>query len=83
MEKFSQLKYVRPDMEAAKGEMKACLKAMKAAGSYEEMRSLFLEQKEKEYLAIMGDGKEIETQKQILEEALSRINQELEENSVR
>lgn len=41
------------------------------------------EQKEKEYLAIMGDGKEIETQKQILEEALSRINQELEENSVR
>lgn len=41
------------------------------------------EQKEKEYLAIMGDGKEIETQKQILEDALSRINQELEENSAR
>lgn len=41
------------------------------------------EQKEKEYLAIMGDGKEIETQKTILEDALSRINQELEESETR
>ncbi len=49
MEKFAELEYVRPDMEAAKEDMKACIQAMKAAGSYEEMRSLFLDQKEKEY----------------------------------
>ncbi len=50
MDKFSQLKYVRPDMEAARQETRAWIQALKTAGSYEEMRDLFLEQKEREYL---------------------------------
>ena len=49
MEKFSQLKYERPDMETAKKEMKVYIQALKEASSYEEMRKLFFEQKEKEY----------------------------------
>ena len=36
------------------------------------------EQKEREYLAIANDGKEIENQKVLLEESLSRIDNELE-----
>ncbi|MCI9637251.1 MAG: M3 family oligoendopeptidase [Hungatella sp.] len=81
MEKFSQLKYVRPDMEAAKGEMKACLKAMKAAGSYEEMRSLFLEQKEKEYKrstmeTIASIRNTIDTNDEFYDKEMKYINQE-------
>ena len=49
MEKFSQLRYERPDMETAKKEMKIYIQALKEASSYDEMRRLFLEQKEKEY----------------------------------
>ena len=49
MEKFSQLVYERPDMETAKREMEDYIQALKKAASYEEMRKLFLEQKEKEY----------------------------------
>ena len=58
------------------------LKQNTANIKYEQAVSI-KEQKEKEYLAIMGDGKEIETQKSILEDALSRINQELEESETR
>ena len=49
MEKFSDILYVRPDMEQAAKEMEEYIKALKGAGSYEEMRKLFLEEKEKEY----------------------------------
>ena len=48
MEKFSDILYVRPDMEQAAKEMEEYIKALKGAGSYEEMRKLFLEEKEKE-----------------------------------
>ncbi len=47
--KFSQLSYKRPDMEKAKKEMRDSIEALKAAPSYEEMRDLFLAEKEKEY----------------------------------
>ena len=41
------------------------------------------ERKEREYVTIAKDGKEIENQKAILEEALERINNELKENESR
>ena len=53
------------------------------AGIKYEQAVAIKEQKEKEYLAIMGDGREIEDQKTILEEALTRINQELDESGTR
>ena len=40
MEKFSDILYVRPDMEQAAKEMEEYIKALKGAGSYEEMRKL-------------------------------------------
>lgn len=48
MQKFSELPYRRPDMEAVKEALKRCAEEMKAAGTYEEMRDLFLAQKEAE-----------------------------------
>ena len=48
MEKFSEILYVRPDMEQAARDMEEYIKALKAAGSYEEMRELFLKEKDKE-----------------------------------
>lgn len=58
------------------------LKQNTANIKYEQAVSI-KEQKEKEYLAIMGDGKEIETQKTILQDALDRISQELEDSESR
>lgn len=53
------------------------LKENTAKIKYEQAVSV-KEQKEKEYLAIANDGKEIENQKVLLEESLSRIGDELE-----
>ncbi len=46
MQKFSELTYTRPDAKAAGEALRQCAAKMRAAGSYEEMRDLFLEQKE-------------------------------------
>ena len=43
MKKFSELEYVRPDMEKAGEAVKACVKAMKAAASYAEFRDAYME----------------------------------------
>ena len=48
MQKFSEIPYSRPDMEAVRASLKQCAAAMRAAGSYEERRGLFLAQKEAE-----------------------------------
>ena len=53
------------------------LKENTAKIKYEQAVSV-KEQKEKEYLTIANDGKEIENQKALLEESLSRIGDELE-----
>lgn len=55
------------------------LKKNTATIKYEQAVSI-KEQKEKEYLAIANDGKEIENQKALLEESLVRIGKELEES---
>lgn len=55
------------------------LKENTAKIKYEQAVSV-KEQKEKEYLAIANDGKEIENQKVLLEESLSHIGKELEES---
>lgn len=55
------------------------LKKNTATVKYEQAVSI-KEQKEKEYLTIANDGKEIENQKALLEDSLSRINQDLEES---
>ena len=43
MKKFSELEYVRPDMEKAGEAVKACVKAMKTAASYAEFRDAYME----------------------------------------
>ena len=43
MKKFSELEYVRPDMEKAGETVKACVKAMKTAASYAEFRDAYME----------------------------------------
>ena len=58
------------------------LKKNTATIKYEQAVSV-KEQKEKEYLSIANDGKEIENQKTILEESLKRIADELEESRAR
>lgn len=55
------------------------LKKNTATIKYEQAVSI-KEQKEKEYLTIAKDGKEIENQKKILEDSLSRISNELEDS---
>lgn len=55
------------------------LKKNTATIKYEQAVSV-KEQKEKEYIAIANDGKEIENQKTLLEESLERIGRELEES---
>ena len=52
--KFSEMKYVRPDLEAVKAQLKALTETLKNARSYEEAKQAFLE---KEAL-----GKKIDTQ---------------------
>lgn len=46
MEKFSQIKYVRPDTEAVKSGMLAALKKMKNAADYAEAKAAFFERQE-------------------------------------
>ena len=41
MKKFSEIEYVRPDMEAEQEKVRAYTKALKEAKSYEELRGLF------------------------------------------
>lgn len=53
------------------------LKKNTAAIKYEQAVAM-KEQKEKEYLTIASDGKEIESQKALLEDSLSRIGSDLE-----
>ena len=53
-----------------------------AAIKYEQAVSV-REQKEKEYLAIANDGKEIDNQKGLLEESLTRIGDRLKESHAR
>lgn len=55
------------------------LKKNTATIKYEQAVSV-KEQKEKEYMAIANDGKEIENQKTLLEESLAHIAKELEES---
>jgi len=43
MKKFSEIEYVRPDMEAEQEKVRAYTKALKEAKSYEELRGLFME----------------------------------------
>lgn len=40
MKKFSEIEYVRPDMEAEQEKVRAYTKALKEAKSYEELRGL-------------------------------------------
>ena len=47
MKKFSEIEYVRPDMEAEQEKVRAYTKALKEAKSYEELRGLFMEEKAK------------------------------------
>jgi len=58
------------------------LKKNTATIKYEQAVSV-KEQKEKEYLSIANDGKEIENQKALLEDSLNRIGKELEESRAR
>ncbi|MDO4567800.1 MAG: M3 family oligoendopeptidase [Clostridia bacterium] len=46
MEKFSQLKYVRPDMEALRAELEKCAAAMEGAESYAQLREAYMEVEE-------------------------------------
>lgn len=48
MKKFSEIEYVRPDMEAEQEKVRAYTKALKEAKSYEELRGLFMEEKTRE-----------------------------------
>ena len=41
MKKFSEIEYVRPDMEAEQEKVRAYTKALKEAKSYEELRGRF------------------------------------------
>lgn len=48
MEKFSELKYVRPDFDQLEKDIRECIENLKNAKSYEEMKQLFLEESAKE-----------------------------------
>ena len=54
MKKFSEIEYVRPDMEAEQEKVRAYTKALKEAKSYEELRGLFMEEKTRE--GCLGDN---------------------------
>lgn len=45
MKKFSEIEYVRPDMEAEQEKVRAYTKALKEAKSYEELRGLLWKKK--------------------------------------
>ena len=47
MKKFSEIEYVRPDMEVEKEKIGAYTEALKNVKSYEELRGLFMEEKER------------------------------------
>ncbi len=65
--------------EKAEALKKLELKKNTATIKYEQAVTI-KEQKEKEYLAIANDGKEIETQKALLTDSLERIDGQLEES---
>ena len=44
MKKFSEIEYVRPDMEVEKEKIGAYTEALKNVKSYEELRGLFMEE---------------------------------------
>ena len=44
--KFSEMPYERPDLEAFKGQMTGFTNRLKAAGSYDEAKAVFLEKEE-------------------------------------
>ena len=46
MMKFSEMPYVRPDVEAFKGKLTKLTGRLKAAGSYDEAKAVFLEKEE-------------------------------------
>ena len=48
MERFSEMTYVRPDLAAIKQEYQEYIQKLTQAASYEEMRDLYLAQKESE-----------------------------------
>ncbi len=48
MNTFAELKYERPDMEEAKASTRQRIEKMRQAASYEEMRELYMEQKDME-----------------------------------
>ena len=48
MKKFSEIEYVRPDMVAEQERIKEYTEALKGVRSYEELRGLFMEEKERE-----------------------------------
>ncbi len=81
MEKFSEILYVRPDMEQAARDMEEYIKALKAAGSYEEMRELFLKEKDKEYkrstmATIASIRNTMDTNDEFYEGEMNYLNQE-------
>ena len=45
MKKFSEIEYVRLDMEAEQEKVREYAEALKNAKSYEELRGLFMEEK--------------------------------------
>ena len=55
MEKFSELKYTRPDFAKLKSDVKEAIKALKSAKSYEEFKKIYLELNQKMYdVSTMG-----------------------------
>ena len=48
MEKFSELVYERPDLEAVQAELREYIEALGKAASYAELRRLFLERRAKD-----------------------------------
>lgn len=55
MKKFSEIEYVRPDMEAEREEVRAYTKALKEAKSYEELRGLLWKKNARGCLATMAE----------------------------
>ena len=47
MKTFSEILYERPDMEAVKASLRDCVEAMRQTVSYEEMRDLYLAERDK------------------------------------
>lgn len=81
MERFSEILYVRPDMGKAAEEMEKYIEALKEASSYEEMRKLFLDQKEKEYkrstmATIASIRNTIDTRDEFYEGEMNYLNEE-------